>query len=187
MALPRGFKSQANRVAIGLRVQMGVSAHAPIDIRALAARLGISIWPLTAFAKVCPEEVSHLVDHDSGAFSALLLSLGNGKRMVIVNDKHSESRQNNSIAHEVSHALLAHPVEVLSARVDCRDIDRDLEESANYLAGCILVPNEAARSIVWSRANLDLVKRMFGVSSQLLEYRLNVSGARIQYRRRKYA
>ena len=187
MALPRGFKSQANRIAIGLRAQMGVPATAPIEIRELASRMGITILPLTAFAKACPEEVSLLVGCDAGGFSALLLSLGDGKRIVIVNDTHSEARQNNSIAHEVSHALLAHPLEVLSGKVDCRDFDRDLEEAANYLAGCILVPNEAARSIVWSGANLEMARRMFGVSSQLLEYRLNMSGARIQFRRRSYA
>ena len=186
MALPRGFKSRANRIAIGLRAQMGLSDSAPIDIRALAEQLGISIWPLTAFAKWCPEQVSHLVGYGAGGFSALLLSLGDDNRMVIVNDMHSEVRQNNSLAHEVSHALLAHPLEILSGKVDCRDFDSDLEESASYLAGCILIPNEAARSIVWSEANLEIAKRAYGVSGQLLEYRLNMSGARIQYQRRRH-
>ena len=164
---------------------MGLPASAPIDIRALARQLGIPVWPLTGFAERCPDQVSHLVASGAEGFSALLLSLGNGNRMVIVNDTHSEARQNNSVAHEVSHALLAHPLEVLSGKVDCRDFDKDLEESANYLAGCILIPNEAARSIVSSGANLDLTKLAYGVSGQLLKYRLNISGARIQYQRRR--
>ena len=177
MALPRGFKAAANRIAVGLRTQENLAAHAPIDIYALAERIGIAVSPLTAFAESLPDAVAQLVG-DGGAFSALLLSDGAGRRMAVVNDFHSTSRQNSSMAHEVAHSLLAHPLEVLSVRVDCRDFDGDLETEANYLAGCILVPNEAAWRIVRSGMDLDLAQERYSVSRQMLDYRLNVSGAR---------
>ena len=177
MALPHGFGAAANRIAVGLRTQENLAAYAPIDVCALAERMGIAVSPLTAFAGVCPEAVAQLVG-DAGAFSALLLSDGAGGRMAVINDSHSINRQNSSIAHESAHSLLAHPREVLSVRVDCRDFDGGLEAEANYLAGCILIPNEAAWRIVRSGMDLDLAQERYGVSRQMLDYRLNVSGAR---------
>ena len=182
MALPRGFKAAANRIAVGLRTQGNLAAYAPIDTYALGERIGIAVIPLTAFAESHPEAVAQLVG-DDGAFSALLLSVGDGGRMAILNNTHSISRQNSSLAHEVAHALLAHPLEVLSVRVDCRDFDSGLEAEANYLAGCILVPNEAAWRIVGSGMDLDSAQKQYGVSRQMLEYRLNVSGARYRLAR----
>ena len=177
MALPRGFKAAANRIAVGLRIQENLAAYAPIDTYALAERVGIAVSPLTAFAESQPEAVAQLVS-DTAAFSALLLSDGHGRRTVILNNTHSISRQNSSMAHEVAHTLLAHPLEVLSVRVDCRDFDGGLEAEANCLAGCILIPNEAAWRIVGSGMDLDSAQEQYGVSRQMLEYRLNVSGAR---------
>ena len=177
MALPRGFRAAANRIAVGLRTQENLAAYAPIDTYALAERVGIAVSPLTEFAESHPEAVSQLVGN-SAAFSALLLSDGDGRRTAILNDTHSISRQNSSIAHEVAHALLAHPLEVLSVRVDCREFDGDLEAEANCLAGCILIPNEAAWRVVGSGMDLDSAQKLYGVSRQMLEYRLNVSGAR---------
>ena len=185
MALPRGFKAKANRIAVGLRRQMGLPASAPVEIRSLAAKTGIFVLSLTVFEEWCPKQVAHLVERDAEGFSALLISLGDGTRMVIVNDVHSEGRQNASVAHEVGHALLAHPLEVFSGKVDCRNYDSDFENSANFLAGCILIPNEAARKIVWSKTDWISAQQTYGVSRQMLEYRLNVSGALIQYRRQR--
>ena len=186
MALPRGFKAAANRIAVGLRIQERLPTYAPIDTYALAERVGIAVSPLTAFAESRPDAVAQLVG-DTSAFSALLFSDGNGTRTAILNDTHSISRQNSSMAHEVAHTLLAHPLEVLSVRVDCRDFDGSLEAEANWLAGCILIPNESAWRIVGSRMNLDSAQKKYGVSRQMLQYRLNVSGARHRLERLRAA
>lgn len=177
VALPRGFKAAANRIAVGLRTQENLAAYAPVDTHALAKRIGIIVSSLSEFAESRPEAVAQLIG-DDGAFSSLLLSLGDGRRMAILNDTHSVSRQNSSLAHEVAHTLLAHPLEVLSVRVDCRDFDSGIEAEANCLAGCILIPNEAAWRIVGSGMDLDSARKQYGVSRQMLNYRLNVSGAR---------
>ena len=183
MALPHGFKSKANRIAVGLRSQMGLAASAPINIRSLARQLGISVLCLTEFEDWCPKQVVHLVERDREVFSALLISMGGNGRLIIVNDAHSIGRQNASIAHEIGHALLAHPLEDLSARVNCQEFDGEFEEEANFLSGCIMITNEAARHIVWSKTERYSAQRMYGVSRKMLEYRLNISGALIQFRR----
>ncbi len=187
MSLPYGFKAKANRIAVGLRRQMGLPAEAPISISDLAARLRFPVVPITEFADVCPEHVAQLVETDIGAFSASLLQVG-GRRIILLNDGHSLRRQNSDLAHEIAHALLAHPPTRPFDHTGCRSFDKDMEEEANCLAGYILIPNQAAQKIIWSGRDPEVVCDEYGVSRQMLEYRLNTSGARkrwAQWQRRQ--
>ena len=178
MSLPYGFKAKANRIAVGLRHQMGLQCDAPIDLYDLAEkRLGLPVVPITEFKDVCPDHVTRLFEADKGAFSASLLPVGDG-RIILLNDGHSLRRQNSSLAHEISHALLAHRPTQLFDGTGCRNFDKDLEAQANCLAGHVLIPNEAAQRIVWSDRNLEAVCDEYGVSRRMLDYRLNTSGAR---------
>ena len=185
MALPRGFKASANRIALGLRHQMGLRDSSPIDLHQLSATLRIEVVALSQFSDRCSKQVSYLMHTDASDFSSLLLPLGNGARIILVNDAHSRYRQNSNIAHEIAHALLAHPVEILSGHFDSRQINQDIEDEATHLAGCILIPNEGAWQIVKSGVTMDSAQHHYGVSRQMLKYRLGVSGAwnRMRYRR----
>ena len=178
MSLPHGFKAKANRIAVGLRHQMGLRCDAPIDLHDLAERrLRLPVVPLTVFKDVCPEHVARLLETDRSAFSASLLPVGDG-RVILLNDGHSLRRQNSSLAHEISHALPAHrPIQPFDGK-GCRNFDKDLEAQANCLAGHVLIPNEAAQRIVWSGRSPEAVCDEYGVSRQMLDYRLNTSGAR---------
>lgn len=182
MNLPHGFKAQANRIAIGLRRQMHIAAVAPVDLDCLADRLGLSIVPISKFSDWSPASVTQLVARDPGALSALLLRLGR-RRLILVNDGHSRRRRNSSIAHEISHVLLAHAPLQLFDSAGCRRLDQGMEDEANCLAGHILVPNEAAMEIVCSGLRPDTACNRYGVSQRMLDYRLNASGARIRHRR----
>ena len=134
---------------------------------------------------MCPDQVAQL-RREADEFSALLLPVENGARVVLLNYVHSPVRQDSSLAHEASHALLAHSPEILSAGMGCRNFDQQQESEANFLAGCVLITNEAARRIVMSSMSPDTAREYHGVSDQMLQYRLNVSGARVQHRRRRY-
>ena len=108
--------------------------------------------------------MTQLTKHNGGEFSASLISFGDGRRMVIVNDAHSLARQNSDIAHEIGHTLLAHPLEVLSSMIGCRDFDPDLEDEATHFAGYLLVPNETAWSIFKSGMDMEIAQTTYGVS-----------------------
>lgn len=180
MGVPHGFKAVADRIAVGLRRQMQLSDRAPIDVVALAARLGIRVVPLSSFADDCPEAVEQLVDLDTSTFSASLLRIGS-VRVILVNDGHSLGRRNSNVAHEIAHALLGHPPQPFD-HINGRDFNQDVEAEANLLAGHILIPNAAASHIVWSGSEADACDE-YGVSDPLLQWRLNASGARIRQQR----
>lgn len=170
---------------MGLRRQLGLAAQAPINVHDLAAHVGIAIVPLSAFKEWCSDQVEQLTTRDVSGFSAALISFGDGRRMVIVNDDHSPARQNSDIAHEIGHALLVHPLEVISSMMGCRDFDPSLENEANHLAGYLLVPDQAAWRIVNSGMGSLTAQEIYGVSRQMLDWRLNMSGARSRGRRRR--
>ena len=178
MSVPRGFKAGADRIALGLRHQMYLPNGAPIDPDALAATLGFPIVPISTFADVFPEHVAQLVEGDTGAFSASLLQLNPG-RIILVNDGHSLRRRNSNIAHEIAHAILAHVPQPFD-HIRGHSFNKDIEDEANCLAGHILIPDAATMQIVWSGCSKDAACERYGVSRQMLEYRLNTSGARIR-------
>ena len=180
MGVPHGFKADADRIAIGLRRQMGLRDNAPIDVEALADRLGISVVPLSSFVDVRPQCVEQLVNWDVGAFSASLLHIER-VRVILVNDGHSVPRRNSNVAHEIAHALLCHPPQPFD-HVNGRDFDQGVEAEANCLAGHILIPNAAALYIVRSGREAE-ARDQYGVSNQLLQWRLGASGARIRQQR----
>lgn len=159
---------------------MRLPEHAPIDVDTLAARLGIPVVPLTAFADVLPECVEQLVSVDVSAFSASLLHIG-ADRVILVNDGHSLHRRNSDVAHEVAHAVLGHPPQPFD-HVNERDFDKGVEAEANCLGGHILIPNAAALYIVRSGREAYACDQ-YGVSNKLLQWRLGASGARIRQQR----
>ena len=183
MAFPHGFKAQANRISVGLRTQMGLAADAPIDLEVLAERLRVAVVRLSDFAATCPDQVEQLTGRDLTGFSAMIFPVGDGRSVAIVNDGHSQGRQNSNLAHELAHLLLMHSPEEVNNCADCRNFDSAVESEASFLAGCILIPDVAARHIVRSGIDADTAQSQYGVSRQMLDWRLNVSGAIIQHRR----
>ena len=178
----RGFKARANDIALGLRKQAGLSETAALEPRDIFQRLSIQIVPLSEFRSVCPSEMEVLLSH-SGGFSAMLVPVGQGKRVVIHNDSHSPRRQVSNLAHELAHVLLAHPGAVVCMGDLSRRADSLAEAEAAHLGGCILVPNEAAHRIAFSGVDACIASESYGVSEDMITYRLRMSGALKRVRR----
>jgi IrrE N-terminal-like domain len=178
MSLRRGFKAEASRISLGLREDLRLAPEAPIDLHAAAAKLRVAIVPLSEFANEYPIAVKQLTEIDPMAWSAGLLPVGVGKRILLHNDAHSPGRQSSNIAHELAHVLLEHPCTLPLDASGCRVVDRDVEEEANWLAGVILIPDAAAVHIVRSALTTEETCRLYSVSIDLLRMRINLSGAR---------
>ena len=172
----RGFKAQANRIALGLRKQRDLSDTDPLDPRDVFPTFSIPVVTLSSFTEACPQEASLLLSRPSG-FSAMLLSIGNGQRIVIHNDSHSPGRQSSNLAHELGHVLLVHPPELVCTGDLGRESNSLVEAEAAYLGGCLLVPNEAAHKLAALRVHEGSAAHRYGVSEDMIRYRLRVSGA----------
>jgi Zn-dependent peptidase ImmA (M78 family) len=105
------------------------------------------------------------------------------EKIIVHNDSHTPGRQTVDITHELSHDLLDHvPTLALDER-GCRYWDRVMEKEAEWLAGVLLVPEEAAFLIVRRGWELRDAATRFGVSERLIDWRLNKTGARLRARR----
>jgi Zn-dependent peptidase ImmA (M78 family) len=85
----------------------------------------------------------------------------------------------SDVSHELSHGLLLH--EPRSVIVNgCRDYAKSEEDEATWLAGCLLVPRDAAVVVAMSGAALDDAAAALGVSTQMVSYRVHSTGAKRQ-------
>ncbi len=101
------------------------------------------------------------------------------ERTILHNDAHSPGRQSSNLAH----ALLLHPATPPINSGGCRDWDPILEEEAEWLSGALLISDEAALHIIRSGMSDDDAETLYGVSRKMLQFRLNVTGARIRVAR----
>jgi Zn-dependent peptidase ImmA (M78 family) len=149
----------------------------PLDPLKLADWLGIPIVPLTALLKHAPAPVAHFTSTDRSGFSAMTLFTGH-RRTIFHNDTHSRPRQASNITHEISHGLLLHPATPPLDASGITDDDRALEEEATWLAGTVLISEASALLIVRKGWSLETAARLYGVSTAMIRFRVNVTGAR---------
>jgi Zn-dependent peptidase ImmA (M78 family) len=183
----RGFKSWCENASVEIRKQLGLAQAAPISPLALAEYLGVRILSVDQIDGLEQQTRRILLETNNGGWSAVTVSSG-ADDWVIYNPTHSAGRQASDIMHELAHILIGHtPATVVlspDAILATRSFNRQQEDEASWLAGCLLLPRTALLAIAASKQAPELTCRDFGVTHDLLEYRMNVSGARIQANRR---
>jgi len=184
--LRKGFKTEANDIAREVRRELGLGLADPLDPWQLAEHLDIPIVPLSSFKSAAPKAVRHFVHMERQVFSAVTVFSGSA-RLIVYNDAHHPGRQRSDLAHELSHALLLHPPKPAVDRRGCRDWDSEMEEEANWLAGALLISEEAALTIEGRGMSLDRAARVYGVTRKMVQFRLNVTGAQVRVRRARRA
>jgi Zn-dependent peptidase ImmA (M78 family) len=176
--LQRGFKTWANKVATETRTELGLGPFVRLDPRQLADYLGIPVIDLSSLELDAPA-VKRLLTVESSVFSAVTVFDGT-RRTIIHNDARAPTRQNSNISHELSHGLLGHPPTPALDDTGCRVWNQDIEDEASWLAGCLLVPEAAALGIARGRWTTDEAAALFGVSEQMIRFRINGTGAAVR-------
>ncbi|WP_037614855.1 ImmA/IrrE family metallo-endopeptidase [Streptomyces aureus] len=175
MAFRWGFKTEANSLALDVRSELRLGALDRLDPFVLADHLAIPVVALSGMG-ASSAGADHLLNHDPSAFSAVTVFAGL-KRTILHNDAHSDGRISSNITHEAAHGLLHHrPTPAMDDR-GCRLWDQDIEDEAQFLSGALLVPEDAALAIARGRFTKPEAAAHFGVSEQMVQYRLNITGA----------
>jgi Zn-dependent peptidase ImmA (M78 family) len=133
---------------------------------------------LTQFKEVEPAAVSYLASRNGQRDFSGVTILHKGERWIIHNDVNDAGRQAADIAHEIAHALLHHPVTAMFEADGRRSHNREHEEEANWLGPTLLVPDEAALFVAYNKMSVEDAAELYGVSRELMQMRINVSGAR---------
>jgi Zn-dependent peptidase ImmA (M78 family) len=184
----RGFKKQAEDLAIEVRCAMGLDWRDLLDPRALARHVGVVVLELGELAGhgLSAKSLQYLLGRGRREFSAAMVEC-NGARLIVANPSHSTGRQASNIVHEVSHLLLRHDPPEAILEAGCRRWDGAMELEADWLAGELLVPRRAALDVARQQVDVSSAAQHFGVSEKLMEWRLNNSGARKQASRERGA
>lgn len=170
MVFRRGFKAEANRIAVRVREKMGLAAISPIDPVEVCAYFDIR---LIALSEVEPG--SPFLGRSGSSFSAMTVPCG-WHTAIVHNDSHHAYRQRSNICHELAHCFLGHKSTPPLTEQGTRAHDGGIESEANFLAGALLITNDAAVYIVQSGIKA-VAQREYGVSQAMLNYRLRLSGA----------
>lgn len=177
MAFKRGFKAEANRIAIRVREKMGLLEHEPIDPCAICNEFEIVLKKLS---DVVPD--SKFLDLYSDSFSAVTVPRGMATA-IVHNDKHHPHRQRSNICHELAHCFLGHEGAPPLMDDGKRSWNKEQEEEAHFLSGALLISNEAANWIMRT-GTYQAAQKVYGVSQVMLDFRLRVSGAQKIFERR---
>lgn len=170
----RGFKSWCERVALQQRTELSLRPEEPLDPMALAAHLGVDVWTAEQVPGLDPAHLGVLVEKDPDSWSAITICTG-VKDLIIVNPAHGGGRRASDIMHEIAHILIGHD----PARVDVTEdgllilssYNKQQEEEAKWLSGCLLLPREALLLIRRRKMDPETAARTYGVSDQMLTFR----------------
>ena len=182
----RGFKTWCETISLQHRRTLKLQPIDPLDPLVVAKSLGVHTHSVEEIPGLDPSAVQTLLRDDPDSWSAVTIT--NGRRSVIIfNSAHRGGRPASDLMHEIAHIIIGHT----PARVDVTEdgslilntYNRDQEDEANWLAGCLLLPREA---LLWiKRQGLESreAAKQYGVSVAMLQYRLNVSGVEQQLQR----
>jgi len=188
IALRRGFKTWCENAARGYRRELGLSPIGRLDPRILAKHLRITIWAPAEIPGLDPKDVQHLTVTARESWSAATLRNGDAS-LIIINNRHSETRQNNSLAHEIGHIVLRHEPAKMYVTPDglmmMSEYNDMHEEEATWFAGAILLPRDALLDVIRRGLPDRDAADYFGVSVAVFQMRRNRTGVDIQLTRRR--
>jgi Zn-dependent peptidase ImmA (M78 family) len=187
LLLRRGFKTWCENAAGGYRRDLNLPRHSALDPRLLALHINVIIWKTIEVPGLDPKVLNHLTKVDAESWSAVTLRLPTAN-LIVINDAHVIGRQNNSLAHELAHIILKHEPSQVFVTADgvmmMADYNKTNEDEADCLAGTLLVPREALLNLLDRGYSDEQLAEFFGVTTDLVRMRKNLTGVNIQRSRR---
>jgi hypothetical protein len=178
--LRRGFVAEANRWALDLRTELGLSGGDPLCPWKLAQHLEVPIIKLSGLPQ-CVERDLLLEKARGHDFSAAVCFEGIAA-FIVTNDANDPKRQASDIAHELAHVLLRHPPANPFLENGIREFSADHELEAERLGPTLLVSDYAAvracRLIASGSFNVEKISDTWGITKEVIQMRINLSGAR---------
>ena len=187
--MERGFKTRCEEMSRALRTELGLGPVACLPAEQLASYLGVFLWSVNDLG-LSPADVKQLVHDDPDSWSAITVSAA-GKDAIILNPNHRRGRYSSDVMHELAHLLLGHEPSTMffagEENLALRGFNKAAEEEADWLAGALLLPRDALVRLRSQKSAQEAACEEFGVSRQMLEFRMRVTGVERQFSRRKKA
>lgn len=189
---PTQKRRQYELRALALRDFARVREREPLDPFALAHFAKLLVVDFQQIEGLSTETRDHLLGEASDKWSggACANPLPNGWRIVILNPTHGRRRNRATLMEEICHVFLGHKANRLAVvardkhgRTVAREYNHADEEAAYAIGAAALVPYGALRGFVLSGKGSREIGRHFGLSRELVDYRLKVTRLWHSYRK----
>lgn len=169
--------------ALGLRDFAGVTAEGALNPFALAGFANLLVVDFDQVKGLSAEARHHLLGDAANEWSggACSRALPDGRKIIILNPTHGWQRKHATLMEEICHVFLGHTPNRLAVvgsrgnRAIARDYQKADEEAAYGTGAAALVPFKALRKFVLAGKSATEIARHFGVSRELVGYRLKVT------------
>lgn len=185
--LRRGFKSQCERRSAEIRKSLGLRADDALHSSELAAQMGVTLWNERSVQGLPDGDLRQLTLVDGESWSAFTLRIGI-HHLVLYNSAQSPPRINSVVMHELAHISLGHELHSASLTDDGHlvpsNYNQDQEDEADWLGGTLLLPRPALIRIRREALGDLAAMEKFQASSEMLKWRLRMTGVDHQLKAR---
>jgi hypothetical protein len=165
------LQGQALRDFAGVRADEALN---PFDLAGFANLLVVDFDKIKGLSNEARE---HLLGPAAGQWSggACSRALPDGRKLIILNPTHGRQRTHATLMEEICHVFLGHSPNRLSVGGVARDYQKADEEDAYATGAAALVPYKTLRELVLKGKTAAEIAKRFGVSKELVGYRLKVT------------
>lgn len=172
-------KSDMEDMAHQLRSNLNLSDENPLDPFKIKIQ-DVYVLSLDEVEGLPTAILRHLKEQSWRAWSAMSVPLDpqQEKWAIIYNDRHDLERRRVSLLEEFWHIFQGHRLTtvVKVGSMFGRSFEQDEEHDAYYLASATLLPKTAIYKAVEEKKSAGEIARNFGVSKELVEYRIKRLG-----------
>ena len=181
MALRRGFKAEAERLANDIWSAMHLKPSDCMDAVALASHEGCIVRSADTLVDIARLKELKRIQDD--AFFACTFKLSGARHVIVFNPLMSNTRRNSDVTHEVAHIVLQHRLSRLErvGSVAFLSCDKQQEEEAAWLAGCLLLPRSALIHDLAKHMTHKTIAENRVLSKDIVNYRVRVTGVARQF------
>lgn len=175
----RGFKKEADLLAIEYRNKLGLKPQDPLPALQVAKLLQLTVKTPSEICGMTAELVEDLLSSEGRTiFSAVTIGIEKPV-MIIHNPYHSPARQESNIMHECAHVMLNHQMAEFDNTYGflLRQYDQEQENEAEWLGGCLQLPKEALiKHFIFNSRTIEEISEIFTASIQMVRFRIGLCG-----------
>lgn len=186
----RGFKTWADKKSIEIRKDLGLNSNDALCAFDLISHLNIPLFVPQDFKELDQKHLDELLGNGKEHWSAATIPLKDNKCLIIHNPEHSSQRQQSNLMHELAHVLCEHKVDAEIKETGLagllRHHNQEQENEANWFGSCLQLPREALIWALKQKMTETEISNHFNASEEMVKYRINISGVKVQLGRMKF-
>lgn len=175
----RQFVREIEDHARAIRTKANVGSTERLDPRQLATQFDAIVVEPRQLKSLTPEDLSLIAEMNAKEWSGAGIRLPNGRLLILLNPNQTDERAAVTIVEEICHCFFAHaPSELIvnAAGFARTKFNEATEAEAYWTAAAVLVPAHGLAMSVFRGATADDIASAYGVSVDLVEFRIKVLG-----------